>query len=143
MIILLNSRTAGKIFKIFLKAVRVTFFQFFLVTLLLYLVTFLLYYQLLVTNYQLLYYFIQLLFQLLYFSYFFSSGVSYSQLTLQQLIQPELESRFIFRSQLGPSIQSGSSPYAGWQVVTQSIHLSKDCYPKLVLNPHRSEIQGQ
>ena len=141
MIILLNSRTAGKIFKIFLKAVRVTFFPVFFsyfITLVSYFFTLLL-----VTNYQLLYYFIQLLFQLLYFSYFFSSGVSYSQLTLQQLIQPDLESRFIFRSQLGPSIQSGSSPYAGLQVVTQSIHLSKDCYPKLVLNPHRSEIQGQ
>ena len=141
MIILLNSRTAGKIFKIFLKAVRVTFFPVFFsyfITLVSYFFTLLL-----VTNYQLLYYFIQLLFQLLYFSYFFSSGVSYPQLTLQQLIQPDLESRFIFRSQLGPSIQSGSSPYAGLQVVTQSIHLSKDCYPKLVLNPHRSEIQGQ
>ena len=141
MIILLNSRTAGKIFKIFLKAVRVIFFPVFFsyfITLVSYFFTLLL-----VTNYQLLYYFIQLLFQLLYFSYFFSSGVSYPQLTLQQLIQPDLESRFIFRSQLGPSIQSGSSPYAGLQVVTQSIHLSKDCYPKLVLNPHRSEIQGQ
>ena len=37
-----------------------------------------------------------------------------------------------------PSIQSGSSPSAGLQVVTQSTHLSKD---QLVSNPRRSEIQ--
>ena len=42
---------------------------------------------------------------------------------------------------LFPSIQSGSSPSAGLQVVTQSTHLLKDCYPQLVSNPHRSEIR--
>ena len=52
-----------------------------------------------------------------------------------------LGSRLVVRSQLGPSIQSGSSPSAGLQVVTQSTHLSKDCYPQLVSNPRRSEIQ--
>ena len=65
-------------------------------------------------------------------------GVFLSVATLRQLIQPDLESRFIVRSQLGPSIQLGSSPSAGLQVVTQSTHLSKDYYPQLVSNPHRS-----
>ena len=51
-----------------------------------------------------------------------------------------MESRFIVRSQLGPSIWSGSSSSAGLQVVTQSTHLSKDCYPQQVLNQHHSEI---
>ena len=68
-------------------------------------------------------------------------GFFLSVATLRQLIQPELESRFIVRSQLGPSIQSGSSPSAGLQVVTQSTQLSRDCYPQLVLNPHHSEIR--
>ena len=56
-------------------------------------------------------------------------GFFLSVATLRQLIQPDLESRFIVRSQLGPSIQSGSSPSAGLQVVTQSTQLSKDYYP--------------
>ena len=51
----------------------------------------------------------------------------YWQLTSWQLIQPDLESRFIVRSQLDPSIQSSSSPSAGLQVVIQSTHLLKDC----------------
>ena len=55
-------------------------------------------------------------FQLLYSEL----GVFHPQLTLCQLIQPDLESRFIVRSQLGLSIQSGSSP--GLQVVTQFTH---------------------
>ena len=76
-----------------------------------------------------------------FFGYFIQSRVFYPQLTLRQLIQPDLESRFIVRPQLGPSVQSGSSPSAGLQVVTQSTHLSKDCYPQLVPNPNRSEIQ--
>ena len=76
-----------------------------------------------------------------FFSYFIQSQVLYPQLTLQQLIQLDLESGFIVRFQLGPSIQSGSSPSARLQVVTQSTHLSKDCYAQLVLNPHRSEIR--
>ena len=78
-------------------------------------------------------------FQLLYLEsgYF----IFYLQLTLRQLIQPDLESWFIVRSQLGPIVQSGSFPSAGLQVVTQSTHLSKDCYPQLVSNPHRSEIR--
>ena len=36
----------------------------------------------------------------------FRVGFFYLQLTLRQLIQPDLESRFIVRFQLGPSIQS-------------------------------------
>ena len=76
-----------------------------------------------------------------FFSYFIQSRVFCPQLTLRQLIQPDLESRFIVRSQFGPSVQSDSSPNAGLQVVTQSTHLSKDCYPKLVPNPQRSEIR--
>ena len=36
---------------------------------------------------------------------------------------------------------SGSCPSAGLQMVTQSTHLSKDCYPQLVSNPNRSEIR--
>ena len=42
---------------------------------------------------------------------------------------------------VSPSIQSGFSPSAVLQVVTQTTHLSKDCYPQLVLNPHHSDIQ--
>ena len=77
-----------------------------------------------------------------FFNYFIQeSGVFQPQLTIWQLIQPDLESRFVIRSQFGPSIQSGSSPSAGLQVVTQSTHLLKDCYPQLVSNPHRSEIR--
>ena len=75
-----------------------------------------------------------------FFSYFIQSRGFYPQLTLQQLIQPDLEPRFIVRSQLGPSIQSGFSPSAGLQVVTQSTNLSKDCYPQQVSNSHRSKI---
>ena len=62
------------------------------------------------------------------------------QLTLRQLIQPDLESRYLVTSQLGPSIQSGSSPSAGLQVVTQSTHLSSDSYPQQVSNPRQSGI---
>ena len=51
-----------------------------------------------------------------------------------------MESWFIARSHLGPSIQSGSSPSAALQVFTQSTHLSKECYPQLVLNPLCYEI---
>ena len=77
-----------------------------------------------------------------FFSYFIQSwGFLSVAYTLRQLILPDLESRFIVRSQLGPCIQSGSSPSAGLQVVTQSTHLSKDSYPQLVSNPHRSEIR--
>ena len=84
-------------------------------------------------------FFLELLFffQLLYLE----SGF-FPQLTLRQLIQPDLESRFIVRSHLGPSIQSGSFTSAGLQVVTQFTHLSKDCYPQLVSNPHRSKIRS-
>ena len=85
-------------------------------------------------------------FSVFFFIYFIQSHVFYPQLTLRQLIQPGLESRFIVTSQLGPSIQSGYSPSAGLQVVTwitgsQSTQLSKDCYPQLVSNPQRSEIR--
>ena len=59
----------------------------------------------------------------LFFSYFIQSRIFNPQLTLRQLIQPDLGSRFIVRSQLSPSIQSSSSPCAALQVVTQSIHL--------------------
>ena len=76
-----------------------------------------------------------------FFSYFIQSRFFQPQLTLWQLIQPELESRFVVRSQFGPSIQPGSCPSVGLQVFTQSTHLSKYCYPKLVSNPHRSEIR--
>ena len=72
------------------------------------------------------------------FSYVIQSRVFYP---LVYLTVANLESWFIFSSQLGPSIQSGSSPSAGLQMVTQSTHLSKDCYPQLVSNPHHSEIR--
>ena len=62
------------------------------------------------------------------FSYFIQSRLFQPQLTLWQLIQPDLEPRFVFRFQLVPRIQSGSSPSAGLQKVTQSSHLSKNCY---------------
>ena len=72
------------------------------------------------------------------FSFFlvtlFRVGLFYPQLNLRQLIQPDLESRFIVRSQLGPRIQSGSSPSAELQVVTQSTHLQKNCYPSWYQN---------
>ena len=78
--------------------------------------------------------------------FFFSvylESVFCSQLTLQQLIQPDLESQFIVRSQLGPSIQSGSSPSAGLEAVTQSTLLSKNCQPQLVSNPDlTSKVAG-
>ena len=60
------------------------------------------------------------------FSYFIQSRVFYPQLTLRQLIQPDLKSRFIVRSQLGPSFQLGLSLSVGLQLVTQSAHLSKN-----------------
>ena len=75
--------------------------------------------------------------QIFFTIYFIQSRVYYLQLTLLQLIQPGLGSRFIVRYQLGPIIQAGSSPSAGLQVVTQSTHLSKAYYPQLILNPHR------
>ena len=80
-------------------------------------------------------------YQSLFFSYFIQITIFHPQFTLRQLIQPDLESRFIVRSQLGPSVQSGASPGAGLQVVTRSTHLSKDSYPQLVSNPYRSEIR--
>ena len=73
--------------------------------------------------------------------YFIQSQAFYPYLILRQLIQLDLEPWFIVRSQLGPSIQSGSYPCPGIQKVTRSTHLSKDCYPQLVLNPHPSEIR--
>ena len=94
------------------------------------------------------FFFLFLFFQSGFFFFFFvqllylESGFFYLLLTLRQLIQPDLGSRFIARSQLGPSIQSGSSPNAGLQVVTQSTHLSKDCYLQLVSNLYRSEIRS-
>ena len=81
--------------------------------------------------------YIIIFFQLLYSE----SGFFYLQLTLQQLIQPDFESWFIARSQLGPRIQSCSSPNAGLQVVTQTTHVPKDCYPQLVLNLLCSKIR--
>ena len=51
-----------------------------------------------------------------------------------------MEFRFIVKSQLGPSIYSGSSPSAGLQVVTHSNHLPKDCYPQLVSNATVADI---
>ena len=76
-----------------------------------------------------------------FFCYFTQSQVFNLWLTLQQLIQPDLESQFIVRSQLGASIQSGSSPIAELQVVTKSTHLMKDCYAQLVSKPHHSKIR--
>ena len=49
------------------------------------------------------------------------------------------ESRFAAASHPDLSILSGFSNFAGLQVVTQSTHHLKDCYPRLVLNQHRSE----
>ena len=65
------------------------------------------------------------------FSYLitFQSQIFYPQFTLRQLIQSDLESRFIVKSQLGPSILSGPSPCAGLQVLTPSTHLLKDSRP--------------
>ena len=75
-----------------------------------------------------------------FFSSFIQSRVFFIR-SLPQLIQLNLKSRFIVNSQLGPRIQSGSSSGAGLQMVTQFIHQSKDCYPQLVSNLHRSEIR--
>ena len=66
---------------------------------------------------------------LVFFSHFIQSRVFYPQFTLRQLIQPDLESWFIARPRLGPSIQSGL------QVVAQLTQLWQDCYPQLVSNP--------
>ena len=82
--------------------------------------------------------------RIFFFRYFIQSRFFfffYPKLTLWWLIQPDLESQFIVRAQLGLSIQSDSSPCAGLQVVTKFSELSKDCYPQLVLNPNRSEIR--
>ena len=76
-----------------------------------------------------------------FFCDFIQIRIFYPQHTLRQLIQSDLESRFLVRSQLGPSIQSGTFPSAGLQVATQSTHLLKDCHPQLVSNPHCFEIQ--
>lgn len=65
----------------------------------------------------------------------------YRQPTIQQLIQSDLEFRFLARFQLSRSIQLGSSPCAGLQRVTQSNHLLKECCPQLVSKPHLSGIQ--
>ena len=45
-----------------------------------------------------------------------------------------MESELIAKSHLGSSVLWSSSPCAGLQLVTQSTHLSKDCYSQLVLN---------
>ena len=76
-----------------------------------------------------------------FFSYFNQSRVFYTQLIFRSLIQPDFKSRFIVRSQFGPSIQSGSSLSDGLQVVAPSSHLLKDCYPRLVSHQHCSEIR--
>ena len=52
----------------------------------------------------------------------FRVGVFFQQLTLRQLIQPDLESRFSVRPQLGPSIQSRSSSSAGLDTGGHTIH---------------------
>ena len=75
-----------------------------------------------------------------FFSQFIQTRDLFPQLTLSQLIQLDLESWNIVRCHLGPSIQSGSSPCAGLQMVMQSSYLWKDCYPQLVLNPYNSKI---
>ena len=64
----------------------------------------------------------------------------FSRRVWQLLIQPDLKSRLNARSQLGSSIQSGSSLCATLQVITQSTQPSKDCYPRLVLIPHFSGV---
>ena len=66
-----------------------------------------------------------------------------SQLTLRQLTQPDLESRFVTRTHLAPNIQTSSFSCGGLPVVTQSTYLLKSCYPKLVLNLHCSKILPQ
>ena len=73
-----------------------------------------------------------------FFSYFIQSWVFLSVATLRQLIQPDLESRFIVRSQLGPRSSQAPLSSAGLKVVTQSTYPSKDYYPQLVSNPYRS-----
>ena len=75
-------------------------------------------------------------FQLLYLE---SGFLSVAYLTVANLARLEISvhCQVSFRS----SIQSGSSPSAGLQVVTQSTHLSRDCYPLLVSNLHHSEIR--
>ena len=53
-----------------------------------------------------------------FFVQFIQSRIFCPQLSFQWLIQPEVESRFVVRSQLGPSSQSNSS-FCNWlQVVT-------------------------
>ena len=51
----------------------------------------------------------------------FSVGFFYPQLTLRQLIQPDLQSRFHVRSQLDTSIQSGSSLITGGHTIQPPI----------------------
>ena len=68
-----------------------------------------------------------------FFSYFIQRRSFYSQLTLPQQIQSNLESWFVVRSRLGPSIQSGSSDCARLQVVKQLTQLLNECYPETVI----------
>ena len=75
-----------------------------------------------------------------------SSTVAYKRVAYKKssllCLEPDfLSVAYLTVWNLSPSIQSDSSPSAGLQVVTHSSHLSKDCYPQLVSNPHRSEIR--
>ena len=57
------------------------------------------------------------------------------QLILRQLIQSNLKSQLVVRSQLCPRVHSGPSPFAILRMVTQSTHFI-DCNPQLVSTLH-------
>ena len=67
----------------------------------------------------------------------FIVGFFYPQFILWQLIQSNVKYRLVVRSQLGPSIQSGSCSCARLQV---SHNPSTYYYPELVINPYQFKI---
>ena len=76
-----------------------------------------------------------------FFSYFIQSRCFLSVAYLTEANLARLGISVHCQVSVRSNIQSGSSPRAGLQVVTQSIHLSKDCYPQLLSNPHCSKIR--
>ena len=72
-----------------------------------------------------------------FFQLLYQGRVFYMQLTLRQLIQPDLESRFIVRSQYLVRLLSQC-----WITGGHTIHPPVEgLLPQLVSNPHRSEIR--
>ena len=77
----------------------------------------------------------------IFFSYIIQVGLCYPQLTLWQLIQPDLESLLVVRSAVR-SWYLDRLLFLCWIVdAKQSTQILKVCYPQLVLNRHHSEFR--